>query len=127
MLPISHDPRTVAAASLGQVALVASARPDTFPNLVALAEHQPMTVTLAVIAVAGTSVLLSWLPAEAALRLRKGVLALIAISLIVLAVDLLNFVNADQPPWNLILYGLTGLILVGGLASLIIKLRNRPE
>ena len=127
MLPISHDPRTVAAASLGQVALVASARPDTFPNLVALAEHQPMTVTLAVIAVAGTSVLLSWLPAEAALRLRKGVLALIAISLIVLAVDLLNFVNADQPPWNLVLYGLTGLILVGGLASLIVKLRNRPE
>lgn len=127
MLPISHDPRTVAAASLGQVALVASARPDTFPNLVALAEHQPMTVTLAVVAVAGTSVLLSWLPAEAALRLRKGVLALIAISLIVLAVDLLNFVNADQPPWNLVLYGLTGLILVGGLASLIVKLRNRPE
>jgi len=127
VLPISHDPRTVAAASLGQVALVASARPDTFPNLVALAEHQPMTVTLAVVAVAGTSVLLSWLPAEAALRLRKGVLALIAISLIVLAVDLLNFVNADQPPWNLVLYGLTGLILVGGLASLIVKLRNRPE
>lgn len=124
MQPISHDPRTVAAASLGQVALVASARPDTFPNLVALAEHQPMTVTLAVVAVVGMSLLLSRLSAETAFRLRKGVLALIAISLIVLAVDLLNFVNADQPPWSLVLYGLTGLILVGGLASLIVKLRN---
>ncbi|MES2834302.1 MAG: hypothetical protein V4707_06315 [Pseudomonadota bacterium] len=127
MQPVSHDPRTVAAASLGQVALVASARPDTFPNLVALAEHQPMTVTVAVIAVAGVSLLLSRLSAKPALRLRKGVLALIAISLIVLAVDLLNFVQADQPPWSLILYGMTGLILVGGLASLIVKLRNRPE
>lgn len=127
MQPISHDPRTVAAASLGQVALVTSARPDTFPNLVALAEHQPMTITLAVIAVAGVSLLLSRLSAETALRLRKGVLALIALSLIVLAVDLMNFVNADEPPWSLILYGMTGLILVGGLASLIVKLRNRPE
>ena len=127
MQPISHDPRTVAAASLGQVALVASARPDTFPNLVALAEHQPMTVTVAGVAVAGVSLLLSRLSAKPALRLRKGVLALIAISLIVLAVDLLNFVQADQPPWSLILYGMTGLTLVGGLASLIVKLRNRPE
>lgn len=125
--PIPHDPRTVAAASLGQVALVASARTDTFPNLVALAEHQPMTVTLAVIAVAVVSFLVSLFPAGLALRLRKGVLALIATSLVLLAVDLMNFINADEPPWSLMLHGMTGLILIGGLASLVVKLRNVPE
>lgn len=127
MRPISHDPRTVGAASFGQVALVTSARPDTFPNLVAFAEHKPLIVTLAVAAVAGMGFLASCLPADAALRFRKGVLALIAASLVVLAVDLMTFVTADEPPWSLILYGMTGLILIGGLASLIVKLRNRAE
>ena len=128
MTPVQNTryaPHTVAVASLGQVGLVASARPDTFPGLVALAEHRPMSVVAAVVAVAGLAFLVSRLSARPALLIRQGVLGLIAASLVVIAFDFLNFVNADQPPWSVVLYGVTGLVLIGGLASLIVKLRNR--
>lgn len=130
MTPVQNTryaPHTVAVASLGQVGLVASARPDTFPGLVALAEHRPMSVVVAVVAVAGLAFLVSRLSARPALLIRQGVLGLIAASLLVIAADFLNVLNADQPPWSVVLYGVTGLVLIGGLASLIVKLRNRPE
>lgn len=128
MTPVQNTryaPHTVAVASLGQVGLVASARPDTFPGLVALAEHQPLSVIAAVAAVAGVAFLVGRFPAGPALLIRRSVLALIAASLLVIAADFLNFVNADQPPWSVVLYGVTGFILVGGLASLMVELRNR--
>jgi len=124
---IIHDPRIVAACSLGQGALVAGARTDTLPSLAALAEQQPLAVAVSVIGLAGMSFLLSQVSSQAALRLRRGVLALIAISLSVIAMDFLNVVQADRRPWDLLLYGMTALVLVGGLAGLIVKPNTRRE
>lgn len=112
-------PGVLALAAAGHVALIANAQPQTLPALWEMATLNPLLAVALAAVVGVASFLISRLSEQRILLVRRATIALIAGCLSLIAIDLLNFINADQQPWSALIGGATVLVLIGGLATLI--------
>lgn len=110
-------------AAAGHVVLIANAHPRTLPALAEITRLNPFPA----MAFATTAVLVcvqaSRLPELRLLLVRRVKIGLIAACLTLIAGDILNLMSVDHQPWAFLVAGSTGLVLLGGLTTLIADAR----
>ena len=116
-------PGMVALAAAGHVALILNAQPETLPAIGEIARLDPLLAIACVAVGALVCVQVSRLSDDKILSVRRVTTGLIAACLALILVDALGFINAEHQPWAFIIAATTGLVLLGGLTTLIADAR----